>query len=69
MVAGMAIHNFIIEQRFGDEILETFEDEDCHMNNSDCVNMDETPNTLDDIEMGVVRDRIRDEIISSCEGC
>ena len=67
VVAAMAIHSFIIEQKFDDEILKTFEDEDCHVNNSDCENMDDTPNTFDDTEMGVIRNRIRDEIVSSRE--
>ena len=72
VVASMVIHNFIIEQRYGDEILEAFEDENCYVNNShtsngDCENMEETPNTPDDTEMRIVRNRIRDQIVSSRE--
>ena len=68
----MVKHNFNIEQRFDDEILEAFQYEDCYVNNSymtngDCDNIDETPNTPNDTEIGIIRDRIRDQIVSSHE--
>ena len=70
VVAVMALHNFIIEQGLDDEILQAFDDEGFCVNESGFHNEEQEEKTVipDDNELGILRDRIRDEIIAS-RGC
>ena len=67
VVAAMAVHNFIIEQRMQDDFLSTYGNEEMQVGlEDDNVGIEAIDNdqetTLDEIEMGVVRDNIRDAI-------
>ena len=59
----MAVHNFIIEQRMQDDFLSTYGNEEMQVGLEDdnagneAIDTDQET-TLDEIEMGVVRDNI-----------
>ena len=65
VIACMVLHNFIIEQRVVDEVLEeSFVDEDIAPE-EDIDNNNDEPTTLDEIRMGDYRNAIRD-LIADC---
>ena len=65
VIACVALHNFIIEQRVVDGVLEeSFVDEDIALE-EDIDNDNVEPTTLDEIGMGDYRNAIRDLIVDA----
>lgn len=67
VVAAIVVHNFIVDQGLQDEILFAFQDEEVQVNNDQpTMHEDDEASVPNDTLMRVIRDRIRDEIASSC---
>ena len=66
VVACMALHNFIIEQRQMDEVLEQDEAAEVLINPKVETDNQPEPVNLDEIEMGSFRDHLRDLIGTTC---
>ena len=68
VVACMAIHNFIVEQHQMDEVLKQvgIDEAIVEPNEEADDNEDDDPMTLDESDMGAVRDGIRDQIHLAC---
>ena len=70
VVAAMALYSFIIKQGLEDEILQASNDECFCVNESGFHNEEQEEETVtpDNNELGILRDRIYDDIIAS-RGC
>ena len=63
VIATMAIHNFIVEQRLQYEVLDETQQMNTLNNNNNEIGGEEQ-GTADELEMGIVRDNIRNQLVT-----